>query len=110
MSSIYFRQSLPVRVDRQRQYMSKSRQMQFHINAISEIKNRVGNKCSFLSHLSSKKEIDSKLEPRIYFLAHLNINGEVKKVRFDTGKSTADELIAEDYKALKDLIDEYNRG
>jgi len=49
-------------------------------------------------------------EDRIYFLAHIIKNGEKKKVRFDTGKQSAYDLVAEDYKALKEKIDEYVRS
>lgn len=120
MSSIYFSEPANWRKIRQVEYMKKAGQINFHRVAVSEVKDRVSNVCSYLSHLTTKKKIQEEIENedgektlvdrvanRIYFLAHVMKQGEKRIVRFDTGKESADELVAEDYKALKEKIDEY---
>lgn len=123
MSSLYFSKPLAWQVAEQRAYMEKAGQINFHKTALNEVMMRVDTVCSYLSHLTTKKEVTEEIEDedgkksmvdrvadRIYFLAHLIKNGEKKVVRFDTGKEFAHELVAEDYKALKHMINEYITG
>jgi phage shock protein A len=98
-------------------------QINFHKVAVAEVKRRLGKTCTYLSHLTKKKKIEEVIETegeenqtitkvvdRIYFLSHLIVNGEKKIVRFDTGKNSSTELVAEDYKALKEQIEQYVTG
>lgn len=123
MNSVYIPDTLATRVQRQRDYMEVSGQITFHRVAIAEVKQRVDKVCTYLSHLTKKKEIQveikdengevetvNKIVDRIYFLAHLIIKGEKKIVRFDTGKNSSSELVAEDYKVLKEQIEKYVTG
>ena len=124
MSSRYFSYPTAWYVIRQKEQMEKAGQINFHKVAISEVKSRLGTFCTYLSHLKTKKLVEREIkkpntdiintinvnEDRIYFLAHIIKNGEKKKVRFDTGKQSAYDLVAEDYKALKEKIDEYVRS
>ena len=77
-------------------------QIRFHKVALTEVKQKVGSKCTFLSHMITKGTI--------WFLAHLNINGEKRIVRISTGKTNSNELEAENYKALFNQLSDYVTG
>lgn len=122
MSSVYIQKTGDWQIKRQ-EYMASLGQINFHRVAIAEVKDRVSKVCTYLSHLTKKKEIEventdedgkievvNKIVDRIYFLAHLIVKGEKKIVRFDTGKNSSSELVAEDYKALKEQIEKYVTG
>ena len=74
----------------------------FHKTAVTEVKKLLGNSCTFLSHLKTKGGI--------WFLAHLNLNGSKRVIRIDSGKTKAEDLTPETYKALKDQLAEYVTG
>lgn len=78
-------------------------QINFHKTAINQVKKSLGKKCTFLSHL---KEASGK--PK--FLAIIEVDGKLKKVRVDSTKDSFSDFVAEDYKALNELLHKYARG
>ena len=90
-----------IKTDRQKA-IELAGQMNFHRTAVSEVKTRLGKTCTFLSHLDTKGNI--------WFLAHLIIKGEKRVVRINTGKEKAEELGAENYKALFIQLNDYVTG
>ena len=126
---MYIPQNAYTRYRASQTYMEMSGQINFHKIAIADIKRRLGDSCSYLSHLSKKKVIQVEIENeeveieneegeksivnkvinQIYFLAHLKINNEKRVVRVDTGL-VAGELVAENYKALLTQLSDYVTG
>jgi hypothetical protein len=119
---MYIPQSASTRYRKTQEYMAMSSQINFHRVAINDIKQRLGTACTYLSHLVKSTEVQLEIENEdgeketvnktidvIYFLAHLIINGEKRIVRVNTG-ITAEELVAENYKALLTQLADYVTG
>lgn len=100
--SKYFTEPSAWRRLREKEYMKVAGQMNFHKVAIAEVKRRMGKSCTYLTHLKTKGTI--------WFLAHLDIKGENRIVRVNTGKTSADQLVAENYKALNQQLADYVTG
>lgn len=119
---MYIPQSASTRYRKTQEYMAMSGQINFHRVAINDVKQRLGKSCTYLSHLvkktqvqveieneEGKKEMVEKTIDAIYFLAHLIIEGKKRVVRVNT-EITAEELVAENYKALLTQLADYVTG
>lgn len=118
--SRFIPQSASTRYFATQDYMANAGQINFHRVAIKDVKSRLGSSCTYLSHLVSpnkKQEVQTTLEGKkvtklispVYFLAHLIINGEKRIVRVNTGVEAQD-LVAENYKALVTQLSDYVTG
>lgn len=96
---MYFRQTnLQERIARGN-YTAASSQMGFHALAMKEIKNQLGKSCTYLSHVTEGGLIK--------FKANLIIKGEKKTLYINTEKANPSDLVPENYKDLKILLDEH---
>ena len=77
-------------------------QVQFHREAISQVKKALGAKCTFLSHVITNGKLS--------FIAYLNVNNKVKKISISEDVPSAFDLVADDYKKLKLALDEQSRS
>lgn len=77
-------------------------QISYHKSAINDVKKRLGRDCTFLSHLDSKGAVK--------FMAFLNLAGKSTRVTINTDKKSFDDLKAEDYKNLRDVLHERIKG
>lgn len=77
-------------------------QVNFHREALKQVKASLGPRCTFLTHEMG----DGKLS----FRAYLIVKGKKKIITVSEGVPTALDLKAEDYKKLKVVLDEQLRG
>jgi len=89
------------------EHMNAAEQMAFHRVAIKDVKGRMGESCTYLSHMMAK---DPEGNTKVYFLAHLIIDGKKKVVRVNSGLSDSSGLNAENYKVLLTQLSNYVTG
>lgn len=77
---------------------NKMEQANFHKVALKEVMKALGhNNCKYLSHVKSRDGIS--------FRAKVKIKGVWKTINVDTELKDADNLRPEDYKSLKDVLE-----
>jgi len=78
------------------------KQALFHASAIKKVKSVFKSQCTYLTHVTENGEVG--------FVAIFNIDGAKKRFSISTEGKTAAELVAEDYKKLKEVLHERTRS
>lgn len=77
-------------------------QAEFHKVALTEVKKSLKGKCKHLIHVANPEGIQ--------FRAKLKVNGVTKTINVDAEVKKASQLTADNYKALKDVLNDIIGG
>lgn len=91
-----------IKAQENKEALDIDKQALFHASAIKKVKSVFKSQCTFLSHSTANGEVG--------FIAIFNINGARRRFSISTEGKSAAELVAEDYKKLKEVLHERTRS